>query len=412
LTKGLERWCFACLLLWGVGALSLEAVASAGLAGCAVGVLVDAAHRRAALDLRSFARTWAPLFAFVAWALVAGPLSGRWPTGTGLARLADWLAIPVAARALAMVGPSRARAVALVVGATFLLSCAVAGLQHFGVWPSPEAFGSLAWTRIPFARVYEPVPDAPGRFMAGGLLMHRLKFAHVGGLAVLFALALGLRAKGRDRALALSLAAVGFAAVLFFPYARAAAGALAVSGVLVLTLAHPRRNAGLALGAAGLLVAALSVAAYAPLRARFASSFSSAGSGERDKLLETGLRAVAEHPVTGVGLGQFRPSRYADASTPQAVSDNAGKAHNQFLSIAAELGVPGLLLFLWVLVSFARAMSLQRAEGVAGLGALAFFALVSLSHDPLFQAPFSMALVLCLGAALAWRHFPSARGIA
>ena len=399
MTRGLERWLFAFLLLWGIGVLSLEAVASVGLAGCAAGVLVDAALRRATLDTRGFLRTWAPLLAFVAWALLAGPLAGRWPTGTGLARLSDWLAIPVAARALAMVGPARARTLALALSGTFLLSCALAALQHFGLWPSPEAFARLSWTRVPFYRVYEPVPDAPGRFMAGGLLAHRLKFAHVGGLAVLFALAVGLKARGRDRALGLVLAGVGFGSVLFFPYARAAAVSLAAAGVLVLTVAHPRRRVGLALGAAGLLLAGLGVAAYPPLRARFASSFTSAGSGERDKLLETGLRAVADHPLAGVGLGRFHPALYADASTPQAVRDNAGKAHNQFLSIAAELGVPGLLLFLWLLGSLARAMRPDRALGVAGLGALFFFALVSLSHDPLFQAPFSMALALCLGAA-------------
>ncbi|MHB8874083.1 MAG: O-antigen ligase family protein [Myxococcaceae bacterium] len=388
------------MLLWGVGVQSVEAVASVGLAGCAVGVLAEAAQRREALDLRGFLRTWAPLLAFVLWALLAGPLNGRLPSGTGVARLADWLAIPVAARAFTRLGPARSRTLALAFGATFLLSCAVAGLQHFGVWPSAETFAPLAWTRFPFYRVYEPVPDAPGRFMAGGLLSHRLKFAHVGGLAVLFALGLGLAARGTDRAMALVLAGLGFVSVLFFPYARAAAGALAVSGVVVLTLAHPRRKVGLAIGAAVLLVAGAGAAAYGPMRARFARSFSSEGSGERDKLLATGVRAVSEHPVAGVGLGQFRPSRYSDASTPQAVRDNAGKAHNQFLSIAAEVGVPGLLLFLVALIFLGRAMRPATALGAAGIGALVFFALLSLTHDPLFQAPFSMALPLCLGAAV------------
>ena len=69
-------------------------------------------------------------------------------------------------------------------------------------------------------------------------------------------------------------------------------------------------------------------------------------------------------------------------------------------SIAAEAGVIGLLLFLWLLVFLARSLKLDTTAGAAGAGALAFFVLLSLTHDPLFQAPFSMALALALGASL------------
>src|SRR5262249_57638826 len=93
-------------------------------------------------------------------------------------------------------------------------------------------------TRIPFWRVYEPVAQADGRFMAGGLLFHRLKFAHVGGLAVLASCVLGLAARGALRALGLACALIGFVSVLEFPYARAASVALlvALSVALILSL--------------------------------------------------------------------------------------------------------------------------------------------------------------------------------
>src|SRR5439155_1059930 len=106
--------------------------------------------------------------------------------------------------------------------AVFLTSCAAAACQHFGVWPSEEALAALAWTRVPFYRVYETVPGDSSRFMAGGLLMHRLKFPNIGGLCVLWALALALRSTGRPRAVGLAVAAVGFLAAIAFPYARAA----------------------------------------------------------------------------------------------------------------------------------------------------------------------------------------------
>ena len=40
----------------------------------------------------------------------------------------------------------------------------------------------VGWAKVPYARVYEPVPNAEGRFMGGGLAFHRLKFAEVTAL--------------------------------------------------------------------------------------------------------------------------------------------------------------------------------------------------------------------------------------
>jgi O-antigen ligase len=81
---------------------------------------------------------------------------------------------------------------------------------------------------------------------------------------------------------------------------------------------------------------------------------------------------------------------------------NAGKAHNQLLSVAAEGGVPLALLFLALLA--ALAVRLYRAPPsparLAGLGALGFFVLLCLAHDPLFHAVLSQALALTVGASL------------
>lgn len=400
----LERWLAAGLFLWGVGVQSVEALASAGVAMTFLGVVAEALVRgRGSLGLGALARAWLPLVAFVGWALLAPPLAAGWPTGTGLARLADWLAIPVAARALALIGTEWRRRLAWACGVTFGLSCALAALQHFGLWPSPEAFAPLAWTRFPFHRVYEPVPGAEGRFMAGGLLSHRLKFAHVGGLSVLCAVALGLRVTGRERVAALALAAIGFLSILLFPMARMASAALAVSVAAGFALSHRRWRRGLAVGLAlssiGVGVGTLSPA----LRARFTSALTAQGSGDRQELLATGLRAVKERPIVGVGLGRFRPALYARPDTPEHVRGNAGKAHNQLLSIAAEIGIPGLVLFLGALVALGRSMRRESWTGAAGLSALVFFLALSMTHDPLFQAQFSMALALVLGVALAPR---------
>ncbi|MBI3181383.1 MAG: O-antigen ligase family protein [Myxococcales bacterium] len=422
--RALEGWLAAGLILWVVGVQSAEALASVGVAVCFLGVAAHAlALRRdeaerlpegavdaAAELLRRFAARWLPLTLLVAWAIAAPTITAGWPTGTGLARLTDWLAIPVAAKALSLLGSRWRARVAICGGAVFGLSCVLAAFQHFGLWPRPEAFDALAWTRLPFYRLYETVPGSEGRYMAGGLLSHRLKFAHVGGLMVLLGLWLGLETRGKSRIAWLSLCALGFISVLVFPVARMAAAALAVAAAFSLARIPGRRRAGLLLGT-GLLMAAIAVIGlHPPLRARLISSLSGEGSGDRGEILACGLRAVKERPLLGVGLGQFRPARFPGPSTPQHVLDNPGKAHNQLLSIAAEIGVPGLLLFLWLLAALAWRMR-GLPLGSFGQSALLLFLLLALAHDPLFQAQFSMALALALGAALAIPSPARGRGL-
>jgi O-antigen ligase len=243
--------------------------------------------------------------------------------------------------------------------------------------------------------------------MGGGLIFHRLKFAHVGGIAVICTTAWGLRARGGSRLLLLGTAIVGFTSVLLFPYARAASAAMAGGLIVSVALALPKRRLGFAFGAT-VGVAAMAVVLFvAPLRARFISALTASGSGDRDLLLASGVAAVRAHPWVGVGYGRFRPSLFAPPGSPEHVLEQPGKAHNEFLSMAAEIGVPGALAFVWLLIWLARTFKPRTTEGAAAEGVLAYFALLSQVHDPLFQAPFSMALVLAVSMGLRRRSGPA-----
>ena len=253
------------------------------------------------------------------------------------------------------------------------------------------------WTQLPFQRVYELVPGTTDRFMGGGLLFHRLKFAHVTALGVIAAIAIASRSKPGAKGSWFTVAAAGALAVWLFPYARMAAVAMtAAAGVtLVRASVAPRRAA---LVAVCFFAVGTAIVWFTPaMRERFATSFTAQGSGDRLELLETGWRAVQEHPITGVGPGQFRPAKFAAADTPTLVTDNAGKSHLQILSMAAETGVTGALLFLVMLA----AIAIRGWRSPLTVGTLTFFALLSLAHDPLFQAPFSMALVGILAVGVA-----------
>lgn len=392
-----ERWLWWSLVVWGVGCLTLEALAAAGMAACALGVAVVAWQER--LAWREVLRRGWPLVVFMAWALVAPLLAGRTPSGTGVARVLDWVGVGVAAVAVGRLAERQRVWLAWGVGGVLVLSCVVAGLQHFGVWPPEEAFQGLAWTRLPFHRVYEAVPGAEGRYMAGGLVLHRLKFANGVGLGAVFALGMGLRLEGRRRQVALGLACVGLVSVVLFPYARSASVSLVAAAGVVVLVGLPRRVALVAcVGLVGVVGGA--VVGYAPLRERFSYAATEEGSGGRSSLLEAGLRAVRAHPVVGVGAGRFQARRWATEDMPEQVREHPGKAHNQYLSMAAEAGVPGAVLFVVMLAWLLRLLPLERPEGLGALGALVFFCLLSLTHDPLFHVQVSQGLMLVLGAGL------------
>src|SRR3954462_13368463 len=88
------RWQVFGLWLWAGGVQVSEGLSIAGLA---ITALATWAQRRPTLRaLAHGLRAWLPLLAFVGWGLASPFLAGRSPSGTGVARLSDWLALPLA----------------------------------------------------------------------------------------------------------------------------------------------------------------------------------------------------------------------------------------------------------------------------------------------------------------------------
>jgi O-antigen ligase len=74
---------------------------------------------------------------------------------------------------------------------------------------------------------------------------------------------------------------------------------------------------------------------------------------------QAGLRMVRAHPIGGVGLGNFKAvvASYADPSL------NIGLiAHDTYIEMAAELGLPGLLAYLAILFFTFRSLGQTRRE--------------------------------------------------
>jgi O-antigen ligase len=75
----------------------------------------------------------------------------------------------------------------------------------------------------------------------------------------------------------------------------------------------------------------------------------------RMKIWERGLGYMRDHPVFGVGAGNLPVAEGAISPLPpgqeRGVGVRWGAAHNSFIQAGAELGVPGMLLFVGLIVS-------------------------------------------------------------
>jgi len=167
---------------------------------------------------------------------------------------------------------------------------------------------------------------------------------------------------------------------------------------------HVRRPSLTALAAALALVATISVSVFLVTadRSRRSRATPAVAVIVRMEFAEVGVRMAADHPWLGVGPGAFsrHSTQYLSptlvAQFPAALYGE--NAHNQIIQIAAELGVIGLVAFVWYWVRvFGPAVQTLRsgefspwlAAGTAGL--CAFHLSAQLGHP--FLTPY---VVFCV----------------
>jgi hypothetical protein len=107
------------------------------------------------------------------------------------------------------------------------------------------------------------------------------------------------------------------------------------------------------------------------------------------ELLKAGVRMIEEHPVFGVGIGQFKA--VAPLYNPEISKLIHGSyiAHDTFLQIGAECGVPELLLFLAMLGYASHNFKLDQQcsdEALARLGVAMRISLIGICVATLTQS--------------------------
>jgi O-antigen ligase len=208
----------------------------------------------------------------------------------------------------------------------------------------------------------------------------------------------------RGRSVRAGAAALAFAAVawlgLLVSFSQSSFAALLVAVFLAAAVVW-RWKSLLALGA--LLVVSAGLVVPQPklmhsLRHHTTSSLNSASSGRYD-LVANGIRIAKAHAVKGVGLGGFEQA-YSKRThrTPKKSA-----SHNTTVTVAAEEGVIGLLIYLWLLGSLLVAAyrrinhtTYGRVAFAAGLALVAIF-VHSLAYNDFFEDPMTWGLIGLIG---------------
>ena len=238
--------------------------------------------------------------------------------------------------------------------------------------------------------------------------------------------------------LGLLLLALAVLALLFMNYSRTAIMAL-LAEVLVLPFiwfvvskkpgvrdhGWKGRSLGRALASGLLLLVVISslIMIFPESRKRVESSFKKFNQGGAARLLEdryyhwgNSLMMIKDNPVLGVGLGNWRFSYplYAASFKRDRLQNykmQVRKVHNDYLQLAAECGIPALLLFLffWVRQFYLLCYSTRGSDDAEDWRLPLSASLLAFSVIMFFSFPMQMAysrmfcfFLLALGEARVW----------
>jgi O-antigen ligase len=226
----------------------------------------------------------------------------------------------------------------------------------------------------------------------------------------------GLRRRGW------TLCGIIIATALWLTGSRAAyvAGVLALAAAAAVQWVKPSGRRRFAV-AAGLMTAVLAIVAFIALAApqRGNQHSSRIAADIRLQMAMAGGRMIAAHPMFGIGLGEFhqRSGDFISAELltlfPVSTHENA---HNNFVQVAAELGVPGALTFTWLVGAGLFLAARYAARTRAPLPLLTFAGLAAFvvtwlaGHPLLIPEPAYIFWVLLGAAAGATADATDARG--
>lgn len=332
---------------------------------------------------------------FVAWAVV----SMAWAEDVGQTSISaqryalNVLLIPIVYTALTLPKHVRWLITALVIGA------AAAAAYGLIVVPSAAEAAESITAAGDLNRISGTIGDP--NLLASVLIV---------GMVLALALALDVKRAAVARILFILAAGLCFVAVVA-TVSRGGIFALAAALVAMVAFAGRRRGRALVFALAFATLAMAYFTAFASEAQVQRLENADGGSGRTD-IWKVGWRMVEANPGHGVGAGNFNVSSiHYLLVEPGAVDrssfivDQPAVAHNVYLEILAELGIPGLALFLLVVIASltaalraARSFERRGEEGLALIARAVAISLVSmLAADFFLAAEYSKLLWLLIG---------------
>jgi O-antigen ligase len=209
---------------------------------------------------------------------------------------------------------------------------------------------------------------------------------------LLVALALSAAACAASRRRAMRCVYGGVGLVLFYTLTQtdSQSGIVAFAVALLLAVAFSGRlRSHVVVLVMAFLIASVSYYTFYTRPVALETITSQNNVGNRESLWRVARRVAADHPVTGVGAGNWSmaaPSYTVQTlNLPRAdmIAADGHLVHNSYLQVLVELGVPGLALFLGViggaLVSMVRATRAFERAGDSELELLSRGFLIGLS---------------------------------
>jgi hypothetical protein len=188
------------------------------------------------------------------------------------------------------------------------------------------------------------------------------------------------------------------AAGLFFSYSQTSFASLFAAVLVVVLIAGDRVTRRVAVGTAAALAAVGVVAVLLFTNGDSANKISR----DRLPLARLTVPVYVHHPVAGVGIGSQPLVSRREEDAKKLKSKNV--SHTTPLTVGAELGTIGLLVYLGFLAALVRAILLtwrrQQALGLVLAGSLTALVVQSLFYGGFFEDPFVWGIAGVAAAAL------------
>lgn len=310
----------------------------------------------------------------------------------------------------------------MVTGATFSALMALAQFLAQFIWGSQKIIDFWALKVAPlfygqtFASLVAQNPswlvEVGGKTImrAIGLFPDPHMLAFFLGLVLPFVLALFIYEK-KYRLWLLAVGCLLFT-VLLLTFSRGGYLGLVASLIGVILFLRQKLNRETKMFLASLLGLALVVGIIfgAPIISRFFSSFDLAEGSNfgRLQIWQESLAAAKQHPLLGVGLGNYPVEVDFSGAYRSAVT-----SHNLYLDILAEMGIFGLAAWLWLLASagLAGLKAIKHDEALVApalgvLGALIYFSVHSFFETAIFNPTILAFLMVILGVSASLAKLP------